>query len=148
MNADAPDSKSSFRLVGTEASTPLEHALAAGETTIGRVADNDLVIDVAEVSRHHARVTVTGARVAIADLGSTNGTFVNGERVTAADLMAGDEIRLGAGVRLRLASEVDHPQTVIAAAADGTLLAVPQRVDRNATQLVQLSPAPETPAPK
>ncbi len=142
-----PAQSDRFRLVGSVGSTALDFALPEGETTVGRVPDNGIVIDAPEVSRHHARLTVTGARIAIADLGSTNGTYVNGERITSTDLVAGDQIRFGSSVRLELMAAGVRAQTVIAASADGTMLAVPEKMDRNATQLIQLSPAVEPAAP-
>jgi len=66
-----------------------------GDRTIGREGA-DITLDDDQVSRTHARVTVTGATVAIEDLGSTNGTFVNGTRIEAATTLApGDTVRIG-----------------------------------------------------
>lgn len=64
-------------------------------TTIGRSLDNDIVIEVPEVSRHHARIEYVNQRFEIVDLGSTNGTRVNGARVDRAPIQEGDEIILG-----------------------------------------------------
>src|SRR5690606_9450599 len=50
-------------------------------TTIGRSLDNDVVIEVPEISRHHARIEYIHNRFEIVDLNSTNGTLVNGVRV-------------------------------------------------------------------
>lgn len=147
MTAQGQPAPGRYRLVGSGESKALDIALADGETTLGRESDNSVVIDEPQLSRHHARITVSGSQVAITDLGSTNGTFVNGDRVTNASLTPGDEIRLGSNVRLELVGAGARSQTVIAASADGTLIAVPQHVDPNATQLVQLSPAAEAPAP-
>jgi pSer/pThr/pTyr-binding forkhead associated (FHA) protein len=52
-----------------------------GETVVGRFADCDLPIPDASISRRHARLTVTGRNVTIEDLGSKNGTRVNGVRL-------------------------------------------------------------------
>jgi pSer/pThr/pTyr-binding forkhead associated (FHA) protein len=57
--------------------------------------DNDVVLDDASVSRHHAEITREGGRTGIRDLGSRNGTWVNAARVTAATLTPGDQIALG-----------------------------------------------------
>jgi len=64
-------------------------------TSIGRALDNDIVIDIPEVSRHHAEITHVGPHFEIADLGSTNGTSVNGERLSRGRVQDGDEILLG-----------------------------------------------------
>jgi hypothetical protein len=63
--------------------------------TIGRAADNGLVLDDGRVSRHHARLQGRRGTLVLADLGSTNGSFVNDERVIEIALGEGDRIRLG-----------------------------------------------------
>jgi ABC-type multidrug transport system ATPase subunit/pSer/pThr/pTyr-binding forkhead associated (FHA) protein len=62
---------------------------------IGRATTCDLCIPHPSVSKHHAMVFRQGGRIAIQDLGSRNGTFVNGVRVTQANLSDGDEIQVG-----------------------------------------------------
>jgi phosphatidylserine/phosphatidylglycerophosphate/cardiolipin synthase-like enzyme len=57
----------------------VRHALREGVTTIGRAPENDIVIGDASVSRHHARITLENGKCTLTDLGSANGTFVNGE---------------------------------------------------------------------
>src|SRR5947208_10631298 len=76
----------------------------AGTLVVGRTADNDLSIDHPLVSRHHARFERAGARWTVTDLGSTNGTYVNGQRVATAALSIGDVVDLGAS-RLVLLDE-------------------------------------------
>lgn len=68
------------------------------QITIGRAANNDIHIDHPAVSRHHARITRRGDSYVIEDLGSSNGTFVNGEPIAAGvqhSLNRGDSIRIG-----------------------------------------------------
>ena len=65
------------------------------EVTIGRGAGCDILIDDATISRSHARIRVVDGGLAIEDLGSRNGTLVNGERVASADLRPGDTFTLG-----------------------------------------------------
>jgi DNA-binding winged helix-turn-helix (wHTH) protein len=73
--------------------------LAEGGNVIGRGTDTSIWIDVPGVSRHHARIVIRGDEAIIEDLGSKNGTFVAGERVTAPRrLDDGDQIRLGSVV--------------------------------------------------
>lgn len=60
--------------------------------TIGRGNDCDLIIDEAEMSRHHAVIESTAAGIRLRDLGSANGTFVNGAWVHNAELKIGDQI--------------------------------------------------------
>jgi DNA-binding winged helix-turn-helix (wHTH) protein len=83
------------RLVWAERHIPL----ALGENLLGRASDARVVIDLARVSRHHARIVVEGARAVLEDLGSKNGTFLRGQRLTeAAELADGDEICIGPAV--------------------------------------------------
>ena len=63
--------------------------------TIGRDPDNDVVIDNAGVSRHHATIHYRGGAFEIRDEGSANGIFVNGERVTGLELEDGDSVQIG-----------------------------------------------------
>jgi hypothetical protein len=63
--------------------------------TIGRAADNDLVLPDGRVSRHHARITGRRGTLVYTDLGSTNGSRVNGATVGELVLGAGDRIELG-----------------------------------------------------
>jgi pSer/pThr/pTyr-binding forkhead associated (FHA) protein len=64
--------------------------------TIGRATGADFIVDAALVSRVHCRLTVLpGGELEIKDLGSTNGTFVNGERVETARVAPGDTLKVG-----------------------------------------------------
>jgi hypothetical protein len=71
-----------------------------GELILGREHGSaDLVLDDPGVSRRHARVLPENGGVILEDLGSSNGTYVNGERITGpVELGAGDEVQLGATV--------------------------------------------------
>jgi DNA-binding winged helix-turn-helix (wHTH) protein len=71
-------------------------ALRAGENLLGRDKEAAVCLDAASVSRHHARILVEGARATLEDLGSKNGTTLNGERLRGArELKDGDTLRLG-----------------------------------------------------
>ena len=73
-----------------------EHRLVDDVTTVGRAVENDIVITSRRVSREHARFRREGWRVILEDLGSTNGTFLNDERVlNPVQLRDEDHIRLG-----------------------------------------------------
>ncbi len=67
----------------------------AKDTTIGRATDNDIVLADSSVSRHHAAIESRGGNFQVRDLGSQNGTFVRGERVSEAPLKNGDPVRVG-----------------------------------------------------
>jgi pSer/pThr/pTyr-binding forkhead associated (FHA) protein len=68
------------------------------EIVIGRSSDLDMVLVEDMVSRKHAKITTDEKVVAIQDLGSTNGTFVNGEKIRKVDLKDGDRILIGTSI--------------------------------------------------
>jgi DNA-binding winged helix-turn-helix (wHTH) protein len=73
--------------------------LTEGDNIVGRGTDASVWIDASGVSRHHARIIVRRGEATVEDLGSKNGTYVGGERVTAPRLLAdGDQVRLGSVV--------------------------------------------------
>jgi hypothetical protein len=72
------------------------YSLEAGGLTIGRSDDNDLVARDSRVSRHHGRIAGRGGTLVYLDLGSTNGSRVNGEPVTEVVLGVGDRLEVGA----------------------------------------------------
>jgi ABC transport system ATP-binding/permease protein len=70
--------------------------LPGNERTIGRATGADFIVDAALVSRVHCRVTaLPGGELEIRDLESTNGTYVNGERIETARLAPGDRLQVG-----------------------------------------------------
>jgi DNA-binding response OmpR family regulator len=76
--------------------TGREHSLADDAVTIGRAVENDVVVTSRRISREHARLRREGWRVILEDLGSTNGTFLNDERVlNPVELRDEDRIRIG-----------------------------------------------------
>jgi pSer/pThr/pTyr-binding forkhead associated (FHA) protein len=77
------------------------YELKVEKTTVGRVSDNAFEIPEASVSSHHAEILLRGEDIVIRDLGSTNGTFINGEKITEAVLKPGQILRFGT-VELRL----------------------------------------------
>jgi LysM repeat protein len=78
--------------------------------TIGRGPDNDIVVDDAEVSRHHARLARRGNDWTLEDLGSHNGTFVNSQRITGpVKLTPGAQVGLGSRVLFSLEMGLSAP---------------------------------------
>ena len=75
--------------------------LKVDKTTIGRVEDNAFQISEQSISSHHCEVLLRGTDVVIKDLNSTNGTFINDEKITESVLKPGQTLRLGQ-VELRL----------------------------------------------
>lgn len=65
---------------------------------IGRSSELDMVLVEDMVSRKHAKITLANGKITIEDLGSTNGTFVNGEKVKTARLKEGDRILVGTSI--------------------------------------------------
>ena len=63
--------------------------------TIGRSAGAQFIVEAPLVSRLHCQVTATDDTLQVKDLGSTNGTFVNGKRIKAAQLREGDQLSVG-----------------------------------------------------
>jgi ABC transport system ATP-binding/permease protein len=63
--------------------------------TIGRSPGAEFIVDAALVSRLHCQITATEEALQVKDLGSTNGTFVNGRRVKTAELREGDRLSVG-----------------------------------------------------
>ena len=72
-----------------------EVPLLTGSITIGRHEDNGIVIDNLSVSTFHARIDKTGTHYLLTDLQSTNGTYVNDQRITSRKLANGDHILVG-----------------------------------------------------
>jgi hypothetical protein len=71
------------------------YPLSIGSTVIGRGDQANMRLPDVGISRRHARLDFDGAQVVLTDLGSTNGTMVNGQRVSAVALNPGDMIQLG-----------------------------------------------------
>lgn len=98
-------------------------------TTVGRVEDNTFQIGDASVSSHHAEILLRGPEIVIRDLNSTNGTFINGEKISEAPLKSGQTLRFG-----QVELKIDDGQPVSAAPAPAPVSSAP-------------APAP-APAPK
>ena len=86
--------------------------------TIGRALDNDIRLGSSKVSRYHSRIENRGGKAWVIDLGSANGTRVNGERVDRRLLEEGDELLVG-GVRLIVEAEEVDPEVTQSVAPMG-----------------------------
>ena len=115
------------------------YPLEAPEIIIGRDASNGVAINDAEVSRKHAKLSLHGSAYVIQDLGSTNGTFVNGQRITGTQVLnAGNTVSFGENIVLMYEAIMDPNATVISSA----------QVPRTVTPVQRPAPAPYyTPAP-
>ena len=105
--------------------------LAAGITVIGRRPNCDLRVPLLEVSRRHCEVNCHGDLITFRDLGSSNGTLVNGERVQEATLKSGDQIKVGPlifEIEVKGEASAPPPQT-------STLEATPDKPVKPANQI-------------
>ena len=92
----APDSASrAFLLVRTEGAPQVRFDLGGALISIGRASDNDVIVDDPEVSRHHCQLKLQHGAYSLADLGSRNGSWINGQPVSEVALGPGDLIRIG-----------------------------------------------------
>ena len=111
----------------SEGMTGRSHELKVDRTTIGRVEDNTFQIGEPSVSSHHCEVLLRGNDVIVRDLDSTNGSFINGEKITERLLKPGQTLRLGQ-IEMRL--ETDAPPGQSKKPVDSTMV-VPRGVSLN-----------------
>src|SRR5579863_1886959 len=82
--------------------------VADKQIQIGRSSDLDMVLVEDMVSRKHARISMQGDQIWIEDLGSTNGTFVNGEKIKRAHLKEGDRVLIGTSILKLIAGDASR----------------------------------------
>ena len=107
---------SQFQLIMRSGPTPgAAFTLEGDQLTIGRDSTNEIVINDAEVSRRHARLTFQGGKYVLEDLGSTNGTFVNGQRLAGPRVLkAGEVVSFGEQIVLVFeATNIDVGATMV-----------------------------------
>jgi hypothetical protein len=84
---------SQYQLIMRSGPTPgAAYVLEGDQITIGRDSSNSIAINDAEISRRHARLTFQGGKYILEDLGSTNGTFVNGQRLAGPRVLKPGEV--------------------------------------------------------
>lgn len=128
-----------YRLVMRSGPTPGKNfELNKNEIYIGRDVNNDIIINDAEISRKHARVILQAGGYVLEDLGSTNGTFVNGHRLMGPHVLRpGELVLLGENVSLAFETSIDAYATLAAAPVDEYLPPAPAPIPP-----VELPPAP------
>lgn len=137
-------SSSEFRMIvrtGPNPGTVFE--LTKEVSLIGRDVTNDVVVGDVEVSRQHSRLTRTPGGYVLEDLGSTNGTFVNGERLVAPRVMnPGDLVALGETVSLTFDATAPEAAATVAqpAATAEPAKKAPQAAAQPAAQAQPASP--------
>ena len=153
-------SEASFRLVVRSGPNPgMTFDLTKEVTLIGRDVTNDIVIGDAEVSRQHARITRTPGGYVVEDMGSTNGTFVNGERLTAPRVLRDSDL-VGLSEKVTLSFEAVVPgtdETVVSQAEEperypptvrDPMPVPPESKPSPPSGMATPSPRPVTPTPK
>src|SRR5690242_16184884 len=130
-----------------------EERLSLSVIKLGKVPSAHLKLDDETVSRMHAIIEVNGpGDVSIIDLGSTKGTFVNGQKVNKAKLQSGDTIVVG-DTRIELAigaagDEMDEPTKIQAPAAQDIIASTPRpAVAPTMPAMAAPPPRPAAPAP-
>lgn len=99
-------------VVLSEGLTGKTFEIKAEKSTLGRLEDNTICITEPSISSHHCEILLKGSDVFVKDLDSTNGTFINGEKITESALKPGQILRLG-HVQARLESgDPQQPQSV------------------------------------
>ena len=88
-------------VVLTQSMAGRSYDLATERTTVGRVEDNAFQIAEPSVSSRHCEILLRGEEVVVKDLNSTNGTFINGEKISEGVLKPGQTLRLG-NIELKL----------------------------------------------
>src|SRR5208283_380837 len=115
-----------FVIRGADQGTRFE--LSEARTRLGRDASNALQLHDTEVSRLHAEIRRIDDAYVIADLGSSNGTFVNGQQVRERPLASGDQIQLGGTVMLYTGPAEETEEDL---AQIGSIGAAAEPVDRS-----------------
>ena len=106
---------SQFQLIMRTGPTPgAAFILEGDQLNIGRDSTNEIVINDAEVSRRHARLTFQGGKYVLEDLGSTNGTFVNGQRLAGPRVLkAGEVVSFGEQIVLVFEVTTNDPGATV-----------------------------------
>lgn len=120
---------SQFQLIMRSGPTPgAAFTLEGDQLTIGRDSTNEITINDAEISRRHARLTFQGGKYVLEDLGSTNGTFVNGQRLAGPRVLkAGEVVSFGEQIVLVFeATTIDAGATMISPRASSAVPSAPR----------------------
>ena len=120
VGADAPRKERRYRTLWL-ISEHKQTVLIEGVNIVGRAEDARIQIDLPGVSRHHARITVTGGEAVLEDLGSKNGTLLNRQRMSVPQgLTHGDEILVGGALLRFSVASATSPTATVAIGNDRT----------------------------
>jgi pSer/pThr/pTyr-binding forkhead associated (FHA) protein len=109
------------------------------EIVIGRSSELDMVLVEEMVSRKHARINLSDGVINIEDLGSTNGTFVNGEKVERGTLHEGDRVLIGTNILKVIATAQDADQKLDLKSVAAGRVTARQRMSRAAEEAPRMS---------
>ncbi len=123
LEDELPDDSITLRWLDPETNTERE-VIAEMPITIGRSGEVDVAIPVGQISRSHATISLKDGQVVVTDLGSSNGTFINGEQLETGYLQDGDILRLGTiEITVSLAASVSSERSSsVIRQLDGTIL--------------------------
>jgi len=123
--------------------------LEGDQLTIGRDATNEITINDAEISRRHARLTFQGGKYVLEDLGSTNGTFVNGQRLAGPRVLkAGEVVQFGEQIMLVFeVTTVDAGATMVSPRASAAVPSAPRPAAPVPPPAEYVGSVPASPAP-
>jgi len=141
---------SQFQLIMRLGPTPGASFLLEGDQlTVGRDATNEIVINDAEISRRHARLTFQGGKYVLEDLGSTNGTFVNGQRLAGPRVLkAGEVVQFGEQIMLVFeATTIDAGATMVSPRASSAVPSAPRPATLPPPPSEYVGSVPASPAP-
>lgn len=113
-NLVMPDQRDRALLIRTDACNTGEVIKVEGNCfNLGRHPDNNACIDHDGISRFHARVTTEKGQYWLQDLDSSNGTYINGRRITSCELNNGDTLNLGPRVQFRFSAATEGEERVL-----------------------------------
>jgi two-component system, cell cycle response regulator len=109
-----PDQRDRALLVRTDSANAGQVIKLSGDRFgLGRHPDNQACVDDDGISRFHARISIDKSKYWVEDLGSSNGTYINGRRVTSCELNNGDTLNLGPRVSFRFSAATEHEERVL-----------------------------------
>ncbi len=128
------------KLMITSANGTIAHELADESLTLGRALENGIQLDDPSVSSRHAQLQLVGEEYQLQDLGSTNGTRVNGKAITSATILRpGDRIRFG---KVEACFECPNPASAQPLPASVEVEAKPAEVSERPADFANASPFP------
>lgn len=108
--------------------------------SIGRAQENDIVINNLSVSRYHAIIYYKGGKVVIKDMGSSNGTFVNGAKIDETDLWIGDIVLIGKHAIKFSKEEEQRPEDDLSFQGEGGTVMVDSRTQEKFLEKLKSNP--------